>query len=109
MQQQVRWISTKTENCGPFPVEKMRDTWFKTSYLLDRNQCGPVLAKNRFVNYKQQLLHFRFPSGFSGKFSQYGINPGRMAPSGIHSAIIREKGVNAIVKWLSLCTWQVSM
>ncbi len=76
------------------PVEKMRDTWFKTSYLLDRNQCGPVLAKNRFVNYKQQLLHFRFPSGFSGKFSQYGINPGRMAPSGIHSAIIREKGVN---------------
>ena len=76
------------------PVEKMRDTWFKTSYLLDRNQCGPVLAKNRFVNYKNQFLHFKFPSGFSGKFSQYGINPKRIAPSGIKSAIIREKGVN---------------
>jgi phosphoribosylformylglycinamidine synthase len=76
------------------PVEKMRDTWFKTSYLLDRNQCGPEMAKNRFVNYKKQLLSFSFPSGFSGKFSQYGINPKRIAPSGIKSAIIREKGVN---------------
>ena len=76
------------------PVEKLRDTWFKTSYLLDRNQCGTELAKNRFVNYKKQPLHFEFPGQFAGKLSQYGINPKRIAHSGIRSAIIREKGVN---------------
>ncbi len=37
-------------------VHKLRDAWFKTSYLLDRNQCGPVLAEKRFVNYKNQPL-----------------------------------------------------
>ncbi len=77
-----------------FDVDKLRDIWFKTSYLLDRNQCGEVLAKNRFVNYKNQPLHFNFHKSFSGKASQYGINKQRMGPSGIKSAIIREKGVN---------------
>jgi len=77
-----------------FDVDKLRDIWFKTSYLLDRNQCGPVLAKKRFVNYKYQQLHFNFRKDFSGKVSQYGINKQRIAPSGIRSAIIREKGVN---------------
>lgn len=75
-------------------LEKMRDTWFKTSYLLDRDQCGPVLAKKRFVNYYKQPLHFSFPRDFSGKSAHYGINMKRMVSSGIKSAIIREKGVN---------------
>ncbi len=75
-------------------VHKLRDAWFKTSYLLDRNQCGPLLAEKRFMNYKNQPLEYKFTSGFTGKFSQYGINPKRMAPTGIKSAIIREKGVN---------------
>ncbi len=75
-------------------VHKLRDAWFKTSYLLDRNQCGPVLAEKRFVNYKNQPLEYIFNPRFTGKFSQYGINPKRMAPSGIRAAIIREKGVN---------------
>jgi phosphoribosylformylglycinamidine synthase len=75
-------------------VHKLRDAWFKTSYLLDRNQSGPVLAEKRFVNYKNQPLNFIFNNGFSGKASQFGISKQRMAPSGIKSAIIREKGVN---------------
>lgn len=75
-------------------VHKLRDAWFRTSYLLDRNQCGPVLAEKRFENYSKQPLSYIFNTGFTGKFSQYGIDPKRMAPTGIKSAIIREKGVN---------------
>ncbi|MFH1297093.1 MAG: phosphoribosylformylglycinamidine synthase subunit PurQ [Bacteroidota bacterium] len=75
-------------------VEELRDTWFKTSYLLDRHQCGDELALKRFTNYKQQSLKFVFPAQFTGLFSQYGIDPKRRRPSGIKGAIIREKGVN---------------
>jgi phosphoribosylformylglycinamidine synthase len=77
-----------------FDVHKLRDSWFKTSYLLDRDQSGSVLAEKRFVNYKNQILSFRFPERFSGKTAQYAIDKLRMTPSGIKSAIIREKGVN---------------
>ncbi len=77
-----------------FDVEKYRDIWFHTSYLLDQNQCGPVLAKSRSEHYKLHPLQFNFQRGFSGKASQYGINRQRIGPSGIRSAIIREKGVN---------------
>ncbi len=31
---------------------------------------------------------------FTGKFSQYGLNPDRRTPTGIKAAIIREKGTN---------------
>jgi phosphoribosylformylglycinamidine synthase len=77
-----------------FDINKLRDTWYRTSYLLDRKQCGPELAEKRFRNYKDQELYFRFPSHFTGKFSQYGITPSRREKSGVRSAIIREKGVN---------------
>jgi phosphoribosylformylglycinamidine synthase len=75
-------------------VHKLRDAWFKTSFLLDRNQCGSALAEKRFVNYKNQPLEYIFNPRFTGKFFQYGINPRRMTPTGIKAAIIREKGVN---------------
>jgi phosphoribosylformylglycinamidine synthase len=75
-------------------LHKLRDKWFKTSYLLDRNQSGTVLAKKRFVNYKKQPLNFIFKKEFSGKASQFGIKLQRIATTGIKSAIIREKGVN---------------
>ncbi len=71
-----------------------RDIWFKTSYLLDREQSTEQLAKLRFENYKNQTLSFRFPDDFTGKFAQYGINPQRREKTGIKAAIIREKGVN---------------
>jgi phosphoribosylformylglycinamidine synthase len=87
-------IINKLGKTWNFDVHKMRDTWFKTSYLLDRNQCGPEMAEKRFVNYKDQPLHFIFNKGFSGKTAQFGISKKRMAPSGLKSAIIREKGVN---------------
>ncbi|MBQ2099055.1 MAG: phosphoribosylformylglycinamidine synthase subunit PurQ, partial [Bacteroidales bacterium] len=37
---------------------------------------------------------FKFPSDFSGKLSQYGIDPKRRTKTGIKAAIIREKGIN---------------
>jgi phosphoribosylformylglycinamidine synthase len=75
-------------------IKFYRDIWYKTSYLLDRNQCGPELAETRYKNYKKQPLSFRFPGDFSGSASSLGIDPVRMKFSGIKAAIIREKGVN---------------
>jgi phosphoribosylformylglycinamidine synthase len=77
-----------------FDAEKLRDTWFHTSYLLDRKQSGEKLALERFINYKVQPLKFRFPEPFNGKAKGYGIGMNRRQPSGIRGAIIREKGVN---------------
>jgi phosphoribosylformylglycinamidine synthase len=77
-----------------FDIDRLRNTWFKTSYLLDRNQCGAILAEKRFTHYNSQPLLFNFNKGFSGKTLPYSINMKRMGSSGIKSAIIREKGVN---------------
>lgn len=73
-------------------IDKMRDTWYRTSYLLDRNQSTPQLALERYENYKRQPLYYDFPAHFSGKLSQYGIDPKRKTKTGIRAAIIREKG-----------------
>lgn len=75
-------------------IDQLRDTWYKTSYLLDRNQCGPELALKRYTNYRKQPLHFSFPSGFKGTASDLGIDLRRRTKTGIRGAIIREKGVN---------------
>ena len=77
-----------------FDIDALRDTWFKTSYLLDRRQSGEKLAFERFSNYKQQPLRFKFSESFSGKAVQFSIDLNRRIPSGIKAAIIREKGVN---------------
>jgi phosphoribosylformylglycinamidine synthase len=77
-----------------FDINSLRDTWYRTSYLLDRKQCGPELAEERYNNYKSQELSFRFPAAFTGKFEQYGIIQSRRTATGVKAAIIREKGVN---------------
>ena len=75
-----------------------RDIWYKTSYLFDRKQCGKSLSLERYNNYKNQILRFKFNDSFSGKALQYGLDifhPQSAAP-GLRpkAAIIREKGVN---------------
>ncbi|MCX6251850.1 MAG: phosphoribosylformylglycinamidine synthase [Bacteroidetes bacterium] len=75
-------------------IDILRDTWVRTSYLLDRKQCGEELALQRYTNYKRQPLLFRFKESFTGKAAQYGIAMNRRTTSGIRAAIIREKGVN---------------
>ncbi len=73
-------------------IDRMRDVWYRTSYLLDRNQSTPQLALERYENYKKQPLYYDFPAHFTGKLSQYGIDPRRKTKTGIRAAIIREKG-----------------
>ncbi|WMJ74099.1 phosphoribosylformylglycinamidine synthase [Cytophagaceae bacterium ABcell3] len=73
-----------------FDIPQLRDTWYKTSYLLDIKQSGAVSAKERFDNYKKHDLIYKFPEGFDGK--KPVIDP---AKPRIKAAIIREKGSNS--------------
>ena len=73
-------------------IPSLRDLWFKTSYLLDRRQSGNELALERYKNYKNHDLKYKFTPSFSGKLSQYGLDVNRVKPSGIKAAVIREKG-----------------
>ncbi|MEM7107531.1 MAG: phosphoribosylformylglycinamidine synthase, partial [Bacteroidota bacterium] len=75
-------------------IDRLRDIWFKTSYLLDREQCGADLSQARFTNYKKQGLKFTFPTHFMGNLEQIGLDINRKSRTGIKAAIIREKGVN---------------
>ncbi len=77
-----------------FDVDRLRDVWYKTSYLLDRDQSMNGRAAERFANYKNEPLKMKFPYSFTGKLSQYGISADRRTPSGVKAAIIREKGTN---------------
>jgi len=77
-----------------FDIESLRDTWFRTSYLLDCQQSGEKLAQERFRNYKLQPLDFCFHGNFTGKASDLKVDLKRRTPSGVRAAIIREKGVN---------------
>ena len=73
-----------------FDVSKVRDTWFKTSYLLDQKQTSNGLAEHRFNNFKKQPLKYEFPKNFTGKLPV--INKDKPRPK---AAIIREKGSNS--------------
>ena len=72
-------------------VSKLRDTWFKTSFLLDQKQTANGLAKDRFDNYKHQALDFIFPSHFTGKLKDT-LGTTNTRPK---AAILREKGSNS--------------
>lgn len=77
-----------------FDIDRLRDIWYKTSYLLDRKQSGEACAAQRFENYKNQPLQFGFNPSFTGKMEDLGLNPHRQERSGLTAAIIREKGTN---------------
>ena len=83
-------------------IDSLRDIWFKTSYLFDIRQVGEKCAKERFQNYKNQPLVYKFPEGFTGSVASYegtasaadssaALAPAADAPV---AAIIREKGSN---------------
>ena len=75
-------------------IDSLRDTWYRTSYLLDRKQSLNGCAAERYRNYKSQPLEMKFARGFTGRLSQYGLSAGRRGLSGVRAAIIREKGTN---------------
>ncbi|MUU78215.1 phosphoribosylformylglycinamidine synthase [Winogradskyella endarachnes] len=71
-------------------VSRLRDMWYKTSYLLDEKQTANGLAKHRFDNYKNQALDFKLPTHFTGKLDTIPSNAVRPK-----AAILREKGSNS--------------
>ena len=73
-----------------FDIPTLRDSWYETSYLFDKMQSGPALAKERYSNYKSQALTFKFPDNFSGLRPQHDENAIRPK-----AAILREKGSNS--------------
>jgi phosphoribosylformylglycinamidine synthase len=73
-----------------FDIPSLRDTWYKTSYLLDEKQTANNLAKDRFENYKNQPLQYNFPSQFTGKLPI--IDASKKRPK---AAVLREKGSNS--------------
>ncbi|UTW60570.1 phosphoribosylformylglycinamidine synthase [bacterium SCSIO 12741] len=88
-------VAIKTKgNDYRFDIKSLRDTWYKTSHLLDKKQSGESLATERFNNYKNQALEFRFPADFKGQYDVLGLDPDRKNKTGVKAAIIREKGVN---------------
>ena len=87
-------------------IDGMRELWFRTSYLMERDQAANGCAEKRFANYGIQPLHIAVPETFTGKMKQYGINSDRRSASGVRAAIIREKGTNgeremAYALWLA--------
>jgi len=70
-------------------INKLRDVWYETSFLLDQKQTANGLAKKRFENYKNQPLHYKFPQQFTGKLPSINLENKPKA------AIIREKGSNS--------------
>ena len=85
---------TKGKFTHEFDIDAMRDVWYKTSYLLDRDQSMNGRAEARRDNYKKQPVVMKFNDSFTGKLSQYGISADRREPTGVKAAIIREKGTN---------------
>lgn len=78
------------EDSFSFDIPTTRDTWFKTSFLLDQKQSKNGMAQERFANYKNQLLQYHFPTSFDGK--KPVIDASQPRPK---AAIIREKGSNS--------------
>ncbi|RYJ44496.1 phosphoribosylformylglycinamidine synthase [Flavobacterium beibuense] len=84
-------VTVKNGDCNlTFDVTETRDTWYRTSYLLDQKQSGKVKAQERFDNYKNQPLTYSFPSHFNGK--KVAVDSSKPRPK---AAIIREKGSNS--------------
>ncbi len=73
-----------------FSVSEMRNTWYKTSYLLDQKQTANGLAKARIENFAKQPLQYTFPKHFTGKIPV--IDASKPKPK---AAILREKGSNS--------------
>ncbi|SNR42803.1 phosphoribosylformylglycinamidine synthase [Maribacter sedimenticola] len=73
-------------------IETLRDTWFKTSFLLDNQQTANGLAKDRFENYKVQPLQYTFSNKTPISVPSKALNATKDRPK---AAILREKGSNS--------------
>ncbi len=71
-------------------VNKYREMWFETSFLLDQKQTKNGKSLERFENIPNQPLQYKFPSHFTGLKPE--IDAAKPRPK---AAIIREKGSNS--------------
>ena len=86
-----RTLSVKTANAAyEWNISEMRDIWYRTSYLFDKRQSGKELAEERYKNYKNQPLEYKFPERFDGRISSLKKHKDGQSIA----AIIREKGSN---------------
>ncbi len=91
-------------------VSRLRDVWYKTSYLLDQKQTANNLAEARYTNYKAQPLKYTFPNHFTGKLEDVIANAVKQSHTNEEiatsltprndgkrpkAAILREKGSNS--------------
>ena len=72
-----------------FSIPELRDVWYLTSYLLDKQQTKNDKATERYQNYSEQPLQYTFPTHFTG---EKPIRPAGKRPV---AAVIREKGSNS--------------
>ncbi len=94
--QEERNLSVKKDSrTFTFDIDEMRSVWYETSYLLDRRQSFNGKAEERRDNLGKQPLEYKFNDSFTGKLSQWGLNPDRRTESGLKAAVIREKGTNS--------------
>jgi phosphoribosylformylglycinamidine synthase len=85
---QATQTSTLHINDLQLDVAALRDTWYETSHLLDRQQSFHGKADERFENYKNQPLSYNFPAHFTGALPEV---PSKKPIA----AVIREKGSNS--------------
>ena len=71
-------------------ISYYRKKWFETSFLLDQKQTQNNKAQERFNNFDDQALAYKFPKHFTGLAPR--INENKPRPK---AAIIREKGSNS--------------
>ncbi len=75
-------------------IDEIRRFWYKSSYLLDKEQSTKTLAKERFEHFSEHKRFYQFPKSFTGQLKDYGLKAYPKNEKGIKAAIIREKGVN---------------
>ena len=94
--QEQRELSVKKDGrTFTFDIDEMRGVWYETSYMLDRRQSFNGKAEERRDNLGKQPLEYHFNESFTGKLSQWGLDPDRRTASGLKAAVIREKGTNS--------------
>src|SRR5690606_32309934 len=71
-------------------IPRLRDMWFKTSFLVHQKQTANGLAKDRFDNYKTQPLNYNCPPHVTRLRDSARSDIKRPK-----AAIIREKGSNS--------------
>ncbi|WP_248723914.1 phosphoribosylformylglycinamidine synthase [Seonamhaeicola sp. ML3] len=74
-------------------ISRLRDVWYKTSFLLDQKQTANGLAEERYNNFKNQPLQYTFPENFTGKLAD--VIQSDSEESRPKAAILREKGSNS--------------